>query len=382
MLRTLHSRVGKTRIASLLSIPESGIGWRLANKGTLDIVTTLKITTTRSIGNRKEACICHSSNRLDTTIVDAGGRSLQTISIRSISSSDVTSKDSNSDCINEETMIHQEASFLTRSLFRACIRSIRLIQEGNSYDEVEFQMREARQLDSMSLDDEKDEEKIQHGRRHERHTGRLAAASTVRTMSFLPPVSRKDDLQSRAMYYTSYAREMIAQEADCLDVFMVSSHFSHHNNHSSRRNARNQKYSILYAQNMFHRYLSLLQQGNYQRKWLLSDMQFTDPIVKLPPSCCSFQDADRLKHLDQLVSRYLADANRKMNHGINHDEEDEAGTDQTLLLANKQPAPMPIGQDQNVSVFNHDDNLEEDTDGEDDMMAELVRKGNHGRQPR
>lgn len=120
-----------------------------------------------------------------------------------------------------------EASKLTASLYRNILRSIRSIRVANAVDEQEFQERERKQVQNDNSDP------------------RLS-------ISLLPAVNRSDELRSRADYYRTYARENFAQESDCLDA----------------TNVRN-----------LQRFVVLLRRGEEHRKWLLSDMQFPDPVV-------------------------------------------------------------------------------------------------------
>ena len=93
----------------------------------------------------------------------------------------------------ERAALLDDASFLTRSVYRNCVRSIRLIRWGNASDERDFQEREEAQMRDLSasiMDRQKDQR--------------------FSMISMLPPVDREDELRSRAEYYGQYAREMFA----------------------------------------------------------------------------------------------------------------------------------------------------------------------------
>jgi hypothetical protein len=122
----------------------------------------------------------------------------------------------------------QEAGALTRSLYRRCLRSVKVIRWGNEFDELEFAKRE--------------EEFVNPQRRS--HPGSISMA---------PPPNKEDELRSRAEYYRCYAREYFVQESDSLD-----------NDPLKERDIR--------------RYLYYLRKGEKDRKWLLGDMMFADPF--------------------------------------------------------------------------------------------------------
>lgn len=128
----------------------------------------------------------------------------------------------------EHEVVLKEASALTRSLYRSCIRSVRVIRHGNDHDEAEF----------VEL------ERKQNERKFSRTDGAFAM------LSMLPPVDRIDELRSRAEYYLQYARENFVQESDCL-LHLSEGHLD--------------------------RYVNLLRRGEDHRRWLLSDMKFEDP---------------------------------------------------------------------------------------------------------
>eukprot|EP00558_Chaetoceros_sp_UNC1202_P005838 CAMPEP_0197256792 /NCGR_PEP_ID=MMETSP1429-20130617/76623_1 /TAXON_ID=49237 /ORGANISM="Chaetoceros sp., Strain UNC1202" /LENGTH=65 /DNA_ID=CAMNT_0042720461 /DNA_START=48 /DNA_END=241 /DNA_ORIENTATION=+ len=63
---------------------------------------------------------------------------------------------------------------MTKSLYRTCIRCIKLLRNGNRYDEDDFQTREEEQKKQLE-------------------------SST--SFTFEPPVDRDNELSSRAQYY-------------------------------------------------------------------------------------------------------------------------------------------------------------------------------------
>jgi len=132
----------------------------------------------------------------------------------------------------EREQLLAEASALTRSLYRSCIRSVRAIRYGNEHDERQFQEIERKMKEKPKQTDPR-----------------------LSMLSMLPPVDREDELRSRAEYYMQYAHENFIQESDCLN----------HDELEAGHIAR-----------FFH----FLRGGEAQRKWLLTDMQFPDPCAK------------------------------------------------------------------------------------------------------
>ena len=163
------------------------------------------------------------------------------MSIRAASS---TSLSTNS--VSREELL-EEAEYLTKSLYRSCIRSVRLIRWGNDFDEKEFERRE---------------EEFQN-----------PTAGGV--ISMAPPPNKEDELRSRAEYYHSYTREYFTQESDCLD-----------NDPLLERD--------------FRRYLYYLRKGEKDRKWLLGDMMFPDPYKN------SF-DQERVNRFEAMSKKYLGE---------------------------------------------------------------------------
>lgn len=163
----------------------------------------------------------------------------------------------------------EEAAYLTKSLYRNCIRSVKLIRWGNEFDDKEFERRE---------------EEFQN-----------PTAGGV--ISMAPPPNKEDELRSRAEYYHSYAREYFTQESDCLD-----------NDPLLERD--------------FRRYLYYLRKGEKDRKWLLGDMMFSDPYKN------SF-DQERVKRFETLTKKYLGEEVEEEEVNVNALFDDSNTQDKT-----------------------------------------------------
>ncbi|KAL3817793.1 hypothetical protein ACHAXA_005826 [Cyclostephanos tholiformis] len=107
---------------------------------------------------------------------------------------------SEKDMANEQMWLHREASYLTRTLYRKCLKSIRVLAMGNDRDERDFVEREADERDRLPSDDY-DAKSSEGGR-----TG-TDISTRRRRVSMAPPVNRANELRSRADYYRAFARE-------------------------------------------------------------------------------------------------------------------------------------------------------------------------------
>eukprot|EP00934_Nitzschia_sp_Nitz4_P008990 Nitzschia sp. Nitz4//scaffold38_size140716//36126//39532//NITZ4_003133-RA/size140716-processed-gene-0.57-mRNA-1//-1//CDS//3329550036//8980//frame0 len=139
--------------------------------------------------------------------------------------------------------ILDEAAALTKSLYRVCLRSVKVIRWGNEFDEMDFAKREQ---------------------------DFLKPSGPSGTISLAPPPDKEDELRSRAEYYHSYIREYFFQESDSL----------------SR--------DPLHERDVT-RYLYYLRKGEKDRRWLLGDMMFSDP----------FKDAMDYDRIDRFEARAL-----------------------------------------------------------------------------
>ena len=181
-----------------------------------------------------------------------------------------TSRASAASAISREDLVN-EAAFLTKSLYRNCIRSVRLIRWGNEFDEKEFQKRE---------------EEFQN-----------PTAGGV--MSMAPPPNKEDELRSRAEYYYSFTREYFTQESDSLD-----------NDPLLERDIR--------------RYLYYLRKGEKDRKWLLGDMMFPDPYK-------NSLDQDRINRFETMSKKYLGTDEEETKNPLFEDDSNDKNHDEATF---------------------------------------------------
>lgn len=188
----------------------------------------------------------------------------QSMSIRMTSSA----SSSSANAVSREDLL-EEAEYLTKSLYRNCLRSVRLIRWGNAFDDKEFERRE---------------EEFQN-----------PTAGGV--ISMAPPPNREDELRSRAEYYYSFAREYFTQESDSLDNDPL-------------------------VERDFRRYLYYLRKGDKDRKWLLGDMMFPDPYK-------NSLDQERVKRFEAMTKKYLGEEEEEEDHAIFENSNNQNDTKST-----------------------------------------------------
>lgn len=134
--------------------------------------------------------------------------------------------------LQEQNYLFQEAKSLTKSLYRKCFRSVRLLSRGNTDDEKEFIQREKDRLDLINGN----------------------------SFQYAPPVDRQNELSSRAMYYLAFLQESFHQEIDCLVLYPNSN--------------KNDSNSQFWKEEQVKRFVYLMRQGEKRRQWILMSYKF------------------------------------------------------------------------------------------------------------
>lgn len=170
----------------------------------------------------------------------------------------------------EQKDILREASALTLSLYRLCMRSVKLIRQGNEHDAKDFAEREEKQMQDMMSSSSR-------GTNSSNKEEADFAERLAGVVSMLPPVDPQGELQARSEYYAQYAHETFFSESDCLAI--------------RRDDGQNRV-----DKDQFSRYFYHLRKGEEYRTWLLQDMKFENP----------FQfDFTRVDGLEARVDRFL-----------------------------------------------------------------------------
>ncbi|KAL7512501.1 hypothetical protein ACHAXN_009790 [Cyclotella atomus] len=222
----------------------------------------------------------------------------------------VSSSSSADDMSARQRALYDEATSITRALYRRCLESIRVLAKGNDNDEMEFAAREKSELSKFDeLSDSK-------------------SPSTASLLS--PPVNRTNELSSRAYYYSSFCRENFEGHWNLLGVhgFHIDKKV-HGLGHIVGGQANNQyqgghhhlggqiasQYVGQYAavtsdheQNKSHytwnegqiqQFVYLIRSGEEKRAWILQDYKFGDPCV----------GNGWPKELEERLERFEVDAN-------------------------------------------------------------------------
>lgn len=164
---------------------------------------------------------------------------------------------------DEREFLVAEASAMTKSLYRTCLRSVEILRPGNGRDEADFAEREEAQL--RMFDDDNDDATSTGGGKGTGTAGSLSA--------FSPPVDRSNELESRAEYYAEWTRENFAQEMDCLATEP-------------------------WREDDVARYLHFLRVGEERRRWVLKDYGFDDPFGDI-------FDPDRVDRFEKRATKFL-----------------------------------------------------------------------------
>lgn len=145
--------------------------------------------------------------------------------------------------------IKAEVKSITRTLFRTCLKSVKLIRPGNENDEREFKRLESEQLSrwKQSLTD-----------------------SLQGIGSLAPPVDRQNELESRFYYYWSHVRERFGGHYHTLD-------------------------QDPWTEDCIESLIQILRNGEYARQWVLTDYKFDDP----------YSDRFDEKRVNQLEERMI-----------------------------------------------------------------------------
>jgi len=183
----------------------------------------------------------------------------------------------------ERIRLLDEAGFIVRSLYRTCLRSVRVIRPGNERDEADFREREEKQkreMEEVFTDD-------------------------IGSFSFAPPVNRENELRSRAEYYTEQIREGFGQEMDRLEYDP-------------------------WREDDVDQFVHLVRHGEDQRRYILSDYQFEDPYADVFDRKrleALKEQAEKLIHDEYEARGWILQSERKKNIESVHDTCEVFGED-------------------------------------------------------
>lgn len=201
-----------------------------------------------------------------------------------------------------QTKLHDEASYLTRTLYRKCLQSINVIAGGNDRDEDDFAEREAKELDQLDS-----------------FSGSVGV--DLERISMAPPVNRQNELSSRANYYMAFTREHFEGHWNLLgahgfhigdegnmshglggNVFsqQVNQYQGGHHHLGVQMSAQYSSTQggggvgstdtsknddeggrhYMWREEQVEQFVYLIRSGEEKRQWILSDYEFEDPCDK------------------------------------------------------------------------------------------------------
>ena len=217
-----------------------------------------------------------------------------------------------------QTQLLEEASYLTKTLYRKCLKSIKSLARGNERDETDFSEREQSEQDQLdelfSSSTAKDS----------------SSNNTNKRVSLMaPPVNRQNELSSRANYYHAFTREHFDGHWNLLgrhgfhlgeegnmrhglgyDVGggqegnqyegghhhlggQIATQYSSHqlascgigdNSEVKQPQQRQQQQQFyMWREEQIEQFIYLITSGEEKRQWILSDYEFTDPCSKRWP---------------------------------------------------------------------------------------------------
>mmetsp|Transcript_11157 Transcript_11157/g.18400 ORF Transcript_11157/g.18400 Transcript_11157/m.18400 type:complete len:350 (+) Transcript_11157:293-1342(+) len=214
----------------------------------------------------------------------------------------------------------EEASYLTKTLYRKCLKSIQSLARGNERDETDFSEREQSEQDQL------DELFSSSTTTKDGSSNNNNTSSRVSLMA--PPVNRQNELSSRANYYHAFAREHFdghwnllgrhgfhlgeegnmrhglgyvggGQEGNRYEGGhhhlggQMAAQFSSNqvagcdddDNTKVRQPQQQpqQQQYYMWREEQIEQFTYLIKSGEEKRQWILSDYEFTDPCSKQWP---------------------------------------------------------------------------------------------------
>lgn len=246
-----------------------------------------------------------------------------------------------------QTKLLQEASYLTRVLYRKCLQSINLLAKGNERDEADFADRE----------------------NQERGGG-----VDLERISMAPPVNRQNELASRAEYYRAFTRENFDGHWSLLGAhgFHIGDEGNathglgrgsgggqqsnqHQGGHhhlggqmsaqnqggggesSSLSNAQSDAGHYMWREDQIKQFIYLIRSGEERRQWVMNDYEFEDPFNTPSENGTAERWSqyleDRLKKFEAQTSSLVKDMYRtegwlhSSDHGNYASEDDDFFSD-------------------------------------------------------
>lgn len=247
-----------------------------------------------------------------------------------------------------QTQLLKEANYLTKTLYRKCLKSIQSLARGNERDESDFSEREQSekdQLDELLSSD--------------RSSSSKKNTNNNRVSLMSPPVNRQNELSSRANYYQAFTREHFGGHWNLLGKHgfhlgeegnmrhglgnvgggggQVGNRYEggHHHlggqmaaQYSSHQKVASfdsddsgkvipQQY-YMWREEQIEQFTYLITSGEEKRQWILSDYEFKDPCSKHWPE----ELRARIQQFEESANALVKEMYRKRGwiHSSDHEQ--------------------------------------------------------------
>ena len=219
-----------------------------------------------------------------------------------------------SDIHKAQIQLLKEANYLTKTLYRQCLKSVQLLAGGNERDEIDFMERECAEKDQ--LDDFLSSSSSNSSSNSSNSNNSNSKKSKVSIMAG-PPVNRQNELSSRANYYKAFTREHfdghynllgrhgfhLGDEGNMEENRYMGGH--HHlggqmspqysssysqetttattmndagtSESSSGNNSSSSGEYYMWREEQIEQFIYLITKGEEKRQWILNDYEFNDP---------------------------------------------------------------------------------------------------------
>ena len=251
-----------------------------------------------------------------------------------------------------QTQLLKEANYLTKTLYRKCLKSIQSLARGNERDESDFSEREQSekdQLDELLSSDRSSSSK------NNTNNNRVSLMS--------PPVNRQNELSSRANYYQAFTREHfdghwnllgkhgfhLGEEGNMrhglgnvgggggqegnryegdhhyLGGQMAAQYSSHQkvasfdsDDSSKVIPQQHQPQYYMWREEQIEQFTYLITSGEEKRQWILSDYEFKDPCSKHWPE----EFRTRIQQFEESANALVKEMYRKRGwiHSSDHEQ--------------------------------------------------------------
>jgi hypothetical protein len=115
-----------------------------------------------------------------------------------------------SDINKAQIQLLKEANYLTKTLYRQCLKSVQLLARGNERDEIDFMERELAerdQLDDFLSSSSSSSSSNNNSSSSDNSSSNNSNSKKSKVSIMAPPVNRQNELSSRANYYKAFTRE-------------------------------------------------------------------------------------------------------------------------------------------------------------------------------